>query len=681
MQFVYPLFLWGLFAVAVPLIIHLFRLRRFQIVFFSNNKLLRQIQLETRKKSNLRHLIILLLRIFAIAALVIAFAQPFFPFSNQSDSSSAKKNVAIYIDNSFSMEVGDAYYSRLNGATSAAASVINGFQPADRFFILTNNTDASSFRPLSKQQANDKVANIQLAPFQSSFSDIISRFREIKLQHHIDQLIGFVISDFQKSFFKVEELHDSMSDPVYLIPIEGTPVSNIGIDSVWLDSPVMHEGHQLMVNVSVRNYSQEPREGIQIEMLVDGKRRSIASCDLAAGQNAVVQLSFVPSKSGTYSCLVKTNDSPVTYDDGMYFSFTVEKKIKVLVISGKDGLHKSLSALFKNDTEFEFKNVSSTSTAFGLLSDFSFVILDGIENIQPGFAGEINAYIQDGGSLAVIPPVNPDFESYEMFFNGNQLGSYDKVINTSMRVSKLNTNHSFFSGVFDGIPRETDMPTVKKYFSFKGTSSSWKLPLMIMQNDEPFLFMSGIGEGKMYVFSCPLHPDFSDFYKHALFVPVFYRMALLSNRQTDLYYYIGSMLPMEFSHQSESANNPYVITNPDQTIQIIPGLSSEGKNVKLFVHQQIDSAGNYMLMCNGDSLYGASFNYQRNESILDFYNKSELDSVANDAGLKTVETIESGDSLTADIQLLMQGRKLWKTFLFAALLFLAFELILLRFWK
>ena len=79
MQFVNPLYLIGLLAIAIPIVVHLFNFRRFRRVYFTNVRFLQALRQQTRKQSQLRHLLILLMRILAIAALVFAFAQPYIP--------------------------------------------------------------------------------------------------------------------------------------------------------------------------------------------------------------------------------------------------------------------------------------------------------------------------------------------------------------------------------------------------------------------------------------------------------------------------------------------------------------------------------------------------------------------------------------------------------------------------
>ena len=104
MKFAYPEFLYALFAIAIPIIIHLFNFRKFKKIYFSNVEFLKEVQQETQSKSQLKHLLILLSRILAIAFLVLAFAQPFIPVS---DTAITDQNnvVGIYIDNSLMLAI------------------------------------------------------------------------------------------------------------------------------------------------------------------------------------------------------------------------------------------------------------------------------------------------------------------------------------------------------------------------------------------------------------------------------------------------------------------------------------------------------------------------------------------------------------------------------------------------
>ena len=110
MKFLYPEFLYALFAVAIPIIIHLFNFRKFKKVFYSDISLLKELKIETKSRARLKHWLILACRILAIGFLVCAFAQPYIPLDNQLIKAGSKV-VSMYVDNSFSTDAkGDNGY-------------------------------------------------------------------------------------------------------------------------------------------------------------------------------------------------------------------------------------------------------------------------------------------------------------------------------------------------------------------------------------------------------------------------------------------------------------------------------------------------------------------------------------------------------------------------------------------
>ena len=672
--------LWGLAATAVPVIIHLFRLRRFKTVLFSSTRMLRDVQLETKRKSRLKHLLVLLLRILAIAALVFAFARPYVPVGEQ-DGQPQMRNVLMYIDNSFSMEAGESYHSRLDVAKNKALEIAEGFGQDVRFVLLTNQSDASVFRTMTQTELFEKIALISTGPFSMNFNEVILKFMEIANQNAFTNFTGVIFSDFQQGFIDSGEMPDSLNFPIFLVPVAGPPVTNAGIDSVWLDSPVLRAGSPILVQARIRNYSQELYEAVTVELYVNEARRSVASCDIGPGGFAVVEMTFVPDKKGVYSCHVSMKDSPVIYDDKMFFSFDVTDETKVFAITGKPALNKSLAAVFMNEPLFLMTSTPDKNVEYGRILGSDIVILDAVDSPSDGLIQELGEFVREGGSLVIVPPATENTGNLNKLMGELGLDTYGKIVTSSLRISSLNSDQDLFQGVFDGIPREMDLPTVKKYFSMNETAVGWKLPLMKLQNNTPFLIMSSAGEGMVYYFICPFDQTFTDFHQHALVVPTFYQMAFLSREQTKIAYIIGKNEAVVFKSAGNSRGNSYKVKNKDGSVDFIPQIRNDGSKVFVFPHHMISEAGNYYIYDNDTIVTGFAMNYNRSESVMKFNSSSHLDSLLQDKGLSNVDILDSEKTLTADIQLLTQGKQLWKIFLILALIFLAIEVTLLRFWK
>jgi hypothetical protein len=77
MSFLAPLFLIGAAAAAVPIVLHLLRREPEARVKFAAVRMLRPAPIETADRRRLRELLLLALRVAALALLALAFARPF----------------------------------------------------------------------------------------------------------------------------------------------------------------------------------------------------------------------------------------------------------------------------------------------------------------------------------------------------------------------------------------------------------------------------------------------------------------------------------------------------------------------------------------------------------------------------------------------------------------------------
>ncbi len=123
MSFLYPSFLWGLIALSIPIIVHLFNFRRAKKVYFSNVAFLENVKQRSSSKLKIKYLLVLACRLLVIAFLVFAFAQPFIPGKEKGLDGT---NVKIYLDNSqSSSNITDNDLSGLNTGISFMEEIIN----------------------------------------------------------------------------------------------------------------------------------------------------------------------------------------------------------------------------------------------------------------------------------------------------------------------------------------------------------------------------------------------------------------------------------------------------------------------------------------------------------------------------------------------------------------------------
>ena len=76
MSFLNPLFLFGLLAAAIPIVIHLFTRRRPREVRFPSLEFLSEVNQSEIRRLRLKQWLLLLLRTLAVASLALAMARP-----------------------------------------------------------------------------------------------------------------------------------------------------------------------------------------------------------------------------------------------------------------------------------------------------------------------------------------------------------------------------------------------------------------------------------------------------------------------------------------------------------------------------------------------------------------------------------------------------------------------------
>ena len=156
MQFLFPTFLWGLLAAAVPVIIHLFNFRRTKKILFTNVAFLRAVNTTTSSFRRLKHLLIMAARIAFITCLVLAFAQPFLP-SKSGKGVKSGGVASIYIDNSLSMQNELDKKSYLDKAIGKVEELLTAFPQGSQLQLVTNDFSSDEHSVGNAQQIKDRT--------------------------------------------------------------------------------------------------------------------------------------------------------------------------------------------------------------------------------------------------------------------------------------------------------------------------------------------------------------------------------------------------------------------------------------------------------------------------------------------------------------------------------------------
>ena len=640
MQFKHPEILFALLLLLIPIFIHLFQLRRFQKVDFTNVAFLKKVTMQTRKSSQLKKWLTLLLRLLALACIIFAFAQP---FTASRTALNTKKETVIYIDNSFSMQAKGAKGPLLQRALQ---DLFKNTTSNEKLSWFTNNRERKN---TSLQDFKNEVLTIKYAQNQLPPSQVILKAKQLFSDEKgvFKRLI--YISDFQLTE-NLPEIPENLNlSAVQLKPIKA---SNIVIDSAYVTSK---NAAITQLNVSVSNRGDDAQEA-PMSLFNNGKLIAKTAVDFSESvQNTVV---FDVDYSEGFSGKLSLNEQNLPFDNTLFFSLNKTPKIKVLAINEADG--NFLQRLF-DKTEFQFSQQSFKSLNYSDISEQNFIVLNELNEIPASLTNALNAFNEAGGSILIIPAVEADISSYNNFLSQLNMGRLVQKIEQEKKISKIVFSHPLFKDVFEKKVTNFQNPTVNSFYNVSSNATA----AISLEDGRPFVLQNA----KTYLFSAAISKENSNFLNSPLVVPTIYNMSQLSLPLPHLYYNLGR--ENTFAIAVELGPDE-ILTLKDSAYQFIPLQQTKASHVLITTEDEPATAGNYQVMMQKVFLESTSYNYSRKESELQYLNAEDWN------GAQLYQSIDSlFESIAEDNAI----NSFWKWFVIFALLFLIFEMLVLKFFK
>jgi len=676
MQFLYPAFLFGLLALAVPVIVHLFYFRRFKTIYFTNVKFLKELKQETSARQKLKNLLVLLMRCLAIAALVFAFAQPFIPTG--SAVKQGLKSVSVFIDNSNSMSAMDKDISLFDKAKFRAREIIQGYKDEDKFQILTNDFEGKHQRLLSKEDALAAIDELKISPAVRNMSEIMKRQKQVLNTSDRTLKIAYVISDFQKNISDFSPKTDSLID-FNLIPLQAISEKNVAIDSCWFEIPVQMANQVNPLVVKVHNYSEEKVENVTLTLKYDGQEKPVGNLNIEAGTTVTDTINMSIQKTGWHQAELLITDYPVQFDDHYFFTFNVAEQIDVLCIN-EDATNRYLDAAFRGISYFKLSSVNSKSIDYSKLGNNKLIICNGLKSISTGLAQELFSYMKNGGNVLIFPPENADLISYNAYLNSINAHELGAFVKSERKVSKINTTDFVFSDVYENANANLKLPTTTGSYPINEFAGKAHVKLLSNRDGSTYLAKYKVEKGNQYLCFSPLDEQYNDLVSSAeIFIPMLYKMSISTTKSSKIAYTLDKDAFIESDVQSNSKTDQvYKLKNGNE--EIIPEQKTLLSSLIMRVNNLIKQAGFYTLIDEQKkNLQDFAFNFNRKESDLVCLTNDEL-KLKISPNIKLMD-INSETNLTAMVGEKDQGIILWKWFVVFALIFLALESLIIRFWK
>jgi hypothetical protein len=642
MNFKHPEVLYFLFLLVIPILVHLFQLRRFKKEYFTNVQFLKELSIQTRKSSTIKKWLLLLTRLLLLIFLILAFAQPFF---SAKDSKKKTNEMYIILDNSFSMQAKGKKGELLKRAIQDLLEHTPEFQ---NFSLITNsdnywNTDIKS---IQKELQNLKYS---ASPFR--LDNLIAKINARKSSINKDIIVitdAVGLEGKQTKSFRKE-------DAVYFFIPKAEQKSNIAIDSVFIQQK-LDSFYEIGVILSANgDYFKD------IPIALYNKNKLVAKTLFNFEANSKTINFTIPKED--FHGFVSIADKGLAYDNNYYFTISKPSKTNVISI-GENEKSLFLARIYTND-EFNFTNFPIVNLDYNLIEKKDAININELKNIPQALQTTLKSFVAKGGNLVIIPSQESNIAQLNSFVTNFGELQFKTATSLEKKITEINFNHPLFSNVFEKKIDNFQYPSTKYTFGLSNSSPA----VLTYEDKSPFLSSVSNDLSSVYVFAAPINKLNSNFKNSPIIVPTFYNMVQNSQKTDVNAIIIGETKPFIVD----------VLLNKDEILSVknsfesfIPVQQILNTKVKLTFNDNPIEAGNFGIVNKTNLVKNISFNYNRTESDLALSNP---DTANNFNKIDAIETIFN------TIQTDRTDTQIWKWFVIIALLFLALELLIQKFVK
>lgn len=655
--FTNPQILFGLFAIAIPIIIHLFNLRRVKKVQFSNTALLKRIKEESSAKRKPVELLILACRILGVSLLVLAFAQPL--FKNENNDLKLGSEVLIYLDNSQSLSglAGDGA-TGFDILVNEANSIVDSYPDGTIFHFMENSYSNSISADYTRESLRELLTEVQQVGVDRSLDEISSRISGSGFEGDI-----YYLSDFQNKT-RFQPLSQDTTNMHYIIPAIADDVSNVYVDTVYLENTFLSGTFANLLKIRLqRNFRDN--EVLNVKLLIDNQLFGTAEIDFGNQLFAEYEFELQASTEGLDRIELELEDPTLQFDNTFYASVNQLDKVRVVEIfdSTTPGF---VQALFDENDVFQFTRIDSRFLDNELIANANFLVINQVDELSNQLVNAARNLLENGGTVMFIPdPMTGQTEP-------SKLGVVTTMENGDrLALTQPNFENPLFQGVFEEQDENIEMPQAS--LNFRVLNS--ELDYLSFRNGRGFLSKIN-GTGNLLFFSSPFNETHTSFTNHALFVPVMYKLALGSKSNlSNLYYYTDSE---NIFYPIDGVQTNTIFKLNSDLEELTPNQRLDGDRLILEIPKDVIEPGHYSLLANEQVIGTLSFNIPKTESNLTSIEPKVFEDLDQLNHVTVIESVGRGD-VRRFLEAGVAGIPLWKYALLGALFFLFVEIILIRY--
>ena len=423
MEFANPIFLWGLIAVPLPVLLHLFFRRRKAKVAFSTLQFFQQRKRYLAHRRRLREILLLLIRTLALLCLVLALSRML--FQSMPYALSAKTNAVIVLDDTLSMDrkIGSGA-TAFELAAQKAQEVLDTLSEGDGAALVYLSGRQGLAMTRKRQLVRQRLEEARVTGGTGSYSAALKQAVGYLTTEGNPNREIFVLSDFQSNQApsKPVALDAVKGLRIYFLPVSGT-LENLSVEETKLSTRPQMVNKRLTIPYKIRNHGENARE-TEVSLTIGTETRNTVTVSVPAGQTAEGRFDYVPDRAGFFSGSVRITDRHLALDNSRTFAVNVCENIRVLLLES-DLLSRirpfHFLKLAVDPSEGESLNGIQTEQGFVQelapkeLEKHHAIVMANPQPLSVQIAALLARYMVNGGTVIVFAGAEVDAKTFAAF--------------------------------------------------------------------------------------------------------------------------------------------------------------------------------------------------------------------------------------------------------------------------
>lgn len=682
MGFLNPIFLLGILAAAVPLIIHLWRRHQAKTVDFSSLMFLLAAHRQNVRRIQLKHLLILLLRVLIIILIALALARPLLKNRFAFAGARTKTSVVIILDNSYSMGYQGIRGDRFEVAKRMGLEIAQSLERGDSAsVILMSDIPDPLFLKLTKDlnQVREVIRDSRVSYRATLVPPSLEMAHDILEASNDPNKEIYLISDFNRNdWVHWNRVPNRSGARIFLLPLDDEVTDNTSIEEVHAANQLISLGLPVELGVAIGVHSDVPLTDTTLTLFINGQRRRSISPQAGAGKSVPLTFTHQFGSPGTHTGYLELTTDRLPIDNRRYFVFDVYGQIRVLCVGDQTMyLALALNPAIQGQPNTGSSFLPATAPVEALesltLTAYDLLILGDVPAFSDRVQQQLQAFMRAGKGVIYFVGEGVDTTSYNAFAdwlpaNVGQSITWQPPVTLS--------NYKTDSPVFEVFKDEdfAGQYAPQFYRGLKLSPAGDATIVAQLSDGTPFLIERTIDRGIVLLFNVSAaQSEASNLLVSPHFLPllqqtVLYTMAVQSTHQKNLI--VGQ--PYVANYRRNGATTAQ-ITRLGETVHLSETLSLTEDGSLTF--NGTDVPGIYQVEMQGrDTLLRDFFavNVDATESNL---HPIPIQEAAERIGAQT-EAISGSEALEQTLNAYRVGVEIWSELLVAALILMLIEGIL-----